>query len=102
MALQKQISLYNGVTLTSAYIVISSITVDYVNSTANINVDIYYDSTAYTDAKPEVISYSHLCSGTSFTTYFAESVLATVDNTTLTKAYEYLLSLTLYSGATTV
>lgn len=102
MPLQKQIDLQNGVSLTSGYIYITSVLIDYVNSVATINVNIYKDSAAKTAGKPEVFSNTHMCTGTSFTTYFAESVLATVDNTTLTQAYIWLLTLTLYSDATVV
>lgn len=99
MALQKEIELYNGITLTSAYILITDVTIDYHNSIATIIVNIYKDSTAYGNGRPEVVTNTHQCSGTSFTTYFSESVLSVVDITPLVKAYEWLLTLALYSDA---
>lgn len=102
MALQKQIDLQSAVSLTAGYVLISTVSIDYLNSVAIITVNIYKDAAAYTAGKPEVLSNTHQCTGSSFTTYFAESVLATVNKTTLTQAYVYLLTLTLYSGATEV
>lgn len=102
MALQKAIDLFTGISLSAAYIIITDVSIDYSNSTTTVIVNIYKDSTAYSSDLPEVITNTHLCSGTSFTTYFAESVLSLVGNTPLTKAYEWLLTLTLYSGATSV
>ncbi len=102
MALQKSIDLYTGIALSAAYIVITDINIDYVNNFATVIVNIYKDSTAYSNGLPEVITNTHICSGSSFSTYFSESVLNATGNTALTKGYEWLLTLSLYSGATSV
>ena len=102
MPLQKSITLDNGVILSSAYIVINKLEFNYPSSEVNIVVGIYKDSAAYTANKPEVLYYNHYCSGNNFTTYFAEGVLSLVNNTPLTKGYEWLLTLPIYSGAIVV
>jgi hypothetical protein len=102
MPLQKSIILDNGIELASAYIVINKLEFNYPISTVNIFVGIYKDSAAYAANKPEVLYYNHTCSGDDFTTYFAEGILALVNNTPLTRGYTWLLTLPIYSGATRV
>ena len=70
--------------------------------TGILAVNIYKDSTAYSNGSPEVESLSHTCSGTDFTTYFAETVLDDVGETLLTKSYDWLLTLPMYTGASEV
>jgi len=102
MPLQKSITLDSGIVITAAYIIINKLEFNYPNSTVTILVGIYKDSAAHAADKPEVLSYSHYCSGNDFTTYFAESILALVNNTPLTRGYTWLLTLPIYDGATEV
>lgn len=102
MPLQKAINLDNGIQLSAAYMIITKLEIKYASSEVNLVVSIFKDSSAYSANKPEVLNYNHQCSGTDFTTYFAESVLALVNNTPLTKGYEWLLTLPLYDGAIVV
>ncbi len=102
MPLQHSITFDNEISLATAYIVISSITINYLQAKVTINVNIYKNSTAHSNGSPELVNYTHFCEGSNFITYFAESVLDDVNETLLTKAYDYLLSLPFYSGATEV
>lgn len=102
MPIQKAINLDNGIQLSTAYIIINRLEFNYPNSQVTIVVGIYKDSAAYAAGKPEVLSYNHNCTGSSFTTYFAESVLDDADKTPLTQGYQWLLTLPIYSGGSLV
>lgn len=100
MALQKSLSFDNGISLPSAYISIYSITIEYINpKSVLVKVMIHKDLSTYNNGSPEYITMEHKCSGSDFTTYFAETVLDDSGKTLLTQGYVWLLSLSMYSGA---
>ncbi len=100
MPLQATITFDNGITLQEGYVVINNVCITYLNpSHVDISVLIYKDATAYNDEKSEVIALKHLCTSTSFETYFSESVLGEAFKTPLTQSYAFLQTLPLYGGA---
>ncbi len=105
MALQKQITLDNGIILTNAYIKISSF---YFfnkvgdNSYVNIEISIFKDQQARIDGKPEVIRFNHKCADPKFTEYFSLAVLNDQDKNMISQAYEYMKTMSIYSGASSI
>lgn len=103
MALQGSLTLDNGIFLSSAYLIITSICSNFLNGDhyVTVNLSIYKDSSAYSAGYPEVTVITHKCIS-DFDTYFAESVLNQAGNTTLTQAYVWLITLPSYSGMSVV
>jgi len=100
MALQKSMTLDNGVVMNSAFMKISKIIFSLSDiNRVDITLDIYYDSTSYSNGKPEVTSIIHSCSGEDFDTYFGTTVLNQVNKNYLDQGYLWLLTLDLYSDA---
>lgn len=91
MALNKNLTLENGILLSGAYIKVSKIEIELVKPERTIvTVCIYKDVDAYTDKKAEVLSIKHICSGNDYKTYFSTSVLSTVDTNFLSQSYLWL------------
>lgn len=102
MPLQKSLTLENGIILSEAYIKILSLKLDFINSSCQIEVGIYKDSTAYSGSKPEVVRISHFCNGNDFDTYFSISVLNGEDINPLEQGYDWLANISPYLGANSV
>ena len=104
MALRGSITLGNGVTLPSAYLIVNQVMVSYKINDKYVNVEvlIYTNSTAFNNGNPEVLSLAHKCSDGDFTTYFDETVLDDSGKTPLTQAYAWLKTLSQYSSWTEV
>ncbi len=104
MALQKTLIFDTEVELTAAYIIVTNINISYFSTDpyAIVDVAIYKDATAYSNEAPEHITFTHKCIGAEFTAYFNEPILNDLDSTPLIQAYAWLLTLSLYSGATEV
>lgn len=103
MALIKNITLENGISLSTAYIKIAEVL--YFNhahevSFAEVVVNIYKDQQAREDGRPEVIQFKHRCSNSEFNTYFQLSVLSEVGKNVINQGYTWLKTKTMYSGAT--
>lgn len=106
MALTKRIDFLNGVVTESAHIVISNITIDWDNKTANINVKTYLDkATKEAGLQPMQTDYIHISDNAlpmqtetpvlNFTTYFS-------DGNTKVDAETYMLTLDKYKDCTIV
>ena len=104
MALQGEIILDNGIVLSSGYLLVIHVDMNYIvnDNNANIRVLIYKDSSAYSSGKPEVIELEHTVNSSDFDTYFSETVLKQVNKTNLTQAYVWLKTLSQYSSLTEV
>jgi hypothetical protein len=102
MALQLSYDAPTGVTHSSAYHKITSLRHDRYGGTMSIHVSIYKDSTAKTNDKSAVGYAVHTVSSADHDTYFANSVVDTVDQNTVERSYVYLKTLDDYSGATDV
>lgn len=101
MALQGHIELYNGVDMTSAYVIVSEVRMRKSEGGTNhtdVFVAIYFNQTVKDAERPEVTTFIHRAIGTVYDTYFAETVLDDAGKTLFTQAYEYLKSLSQYSG----
>ncbi len=97
MALQKNIELDNGIILSEAYIVISSI--NYVNNFhVSVKVNIFKNRQSRLDNKPEVIKFKYMCID-NFSTYFSYDILNEENVNIISKGYDYLKSLPFYSNA---
>ncbi len=102
MALQKQIELDNGVILENAYIKIATFyfyNPSTDNSYVDLEVNIFKDQQARQDGKPEVSKFTHKCTDPNFTNYFSLPVLNGENKNMISQAYEWMKSMTLYSGA---
>lgn len=102
MALQKQITLNNGVTLTEAYIKISLF--EFSNkandvSCVRLEVNVFKDKSARDEGRPEVTKFVHKISNPTFTEYFSLSVLNQENVNMISQAYNYLKTIAVYSGA---
>lgn len=107
MALTKKIDFLNGVVTESAYIVVSTLNVDWENKTANINVKTYLDkATKEAGLQPMQTEYLYISDKSSlinmevtsdlnFTNHFS-------DGNTKVDAETYLLTLDKYKGSTIV
>ena len=101
MAIQGHIELYNGVDMTSAYIVVSEIRIrksEGGTNHADIYTAVYFDESIKNTNKPEVTTFIHRASGTNYTTYFDDTVLDDAGKTPFSQAYEFLKSLSQYNG----
>lgn len=102
MALQKLIELDNGIILSAAYIKISTF---YFFNKANDNsyvtleVNIFKNQQARSEGKPEVAKFTHRCNDPKFTEYFSLSVLNATDTNMISQGYEWMKSMSTYSGA---
>jgi hypothetical protein len=97
MALQKNLTLDNGINLPEAYIRITSIV--YVNNYhVTIKVSIYKDKIARNANKSEVVKFQHLCID-DFFTYFSDDVLKENGNSLTNKGYEWIKTLDFYKDA---
>jgi len=67
-----------------------------------IHVTIYKDAAAKAADKSPVGSASYRVAGSDYTTYYANSVLDTVDQNHVERSYEYLKTLDDYDGASDV
>lgn len=102
MALQKQINLNSGVSLTDAYIKISSF--EFSNkandvSYVRLEVNIFKDKSARDDGRPEVTKFVHKIDNPAFTEYFSLSILNQENVNMISQAYNYLKTMAVYSGA---
>jgi hypothetical protein len=102
MSLQKSFEAPTGATHASAYHKITGLTHNRVRNAVEINVSIYKDSAAKVAAKNPVGRKSYRLAGTDYNTYFANSVLDTVDQNHVERCYVYLKTLSDYSGASDV
>jgi len=105
MGLQKQIELENGVILSAAYIKVS--TFYFYNKSGDssyvtLEVNIFKDQQARIDGKPEVAKFIHKCSDPKFTEYFSLSVLNDENKNMISQAYEWMKTMSIYSGATNI
>jgi hypothetical protein len=102
MAIQCELSLSSGITLSAAYVIITDISLAYHLSDipkANITAVIYKDLQSRNDARTEITQFLHTVTGTDFNTYFSETVLKELDKSFMSQAYEYLKSLPTYQNA---
>jgi hypothetical protein len=105
MGLQKQIELESGVVLPEAYAKVATFYFYNTagdNSYVNIEVNIFKDKEARDAGKPEVAKFVHKCSNPKFTEYFSLSVLNDVDKNMISQSYEWLKTMSIYSGATDI
>ena len=101
MALQSQVLLSSGISLDTAYIIITNICVYYrLNDIPKIDIVavIYKDQQSRSDSRTEVGQYLHTATGSEFDTYFSETVLKEVGKSIMSQAYEYLKSLPTYQN----
>ena len=99
MALQKNITLDNGINIPEAYIKISSCT--YINGYhCVITINVYLNETARIDNKPEIVKFKHSCSNIEeFEQYFSFEVLNQLDVNIMSQSYLWLKTLNFYSDA---
>ena len=100
MALEGHITLYNGVDMTSAYIIVSEVRIRKIEGGTNqsdVFVAVYFNQTIKEENKPEVTTFIHRATGTTYDTYFDETVLDDAGKTIFSQAYVYLKSLNQYS-----
>jgi hypothetical protein len=105
MAIQAQIILDNGITLSEAYVVITEVDLLHLpsdSSTASIQVIVYKDVTTRNESKPEVISFKHYVTYDEFFVYFTHDILDEEGKNPFSQAYEYIKTLTMYDNATDV
>ena len=104
MALQGSIVFDNGITLSSGYLTVVQVCMDYGvgDNTAKICVMVHKDAAAFNAGNPEVIEYEHDVSDGDFNTYFSETILKQLNKTSLTQAYVWLKTLPQYSSLTDV
>jgi len=105
MALIKQIELDNGIILSDAYIKISNIEYNNKandNNNVKIYVNIFKNQQARIDMKPEVTKFIYNVNDPKFTTYFSLSVLNEINKNIVSQSYNYLKTLTTFSGATDI
>jgi hypothetical protein len=102
MSLQKSFEAPTGATHASAYHKITGLHHNRIGSVVDINISIYKDSAAKVAAKTPVGRKSYRVAGADYTTYFANSVLDTVDQNHIERCYVYLKTLSDYSGASDV
>ena len=96
--LVKSITLENGIQFEVS--IIDKIIID--KTTATIHVLYYKDETYYQNQLPEVKSTTHFCIGDEFNTHFSRTHMRTDGLDIYDIAYEWLLTLPLYEGATYV
>jgi len=102
MALQLSYDASTGATHSTAYHKITRLNNDRDGSRMTIQVSIYKDSTAKTDGKTPVGMAVYTVSDSDYTTYYANAVLDTVSQNHIERSYEYLKTLSDYSGASDV
>lgn len=100
MAIQKNLTLDSGVNLTASYIKIDRCVFNLSDDEqiVSIIVCVYKDSAARTANKTCVAKYSHNCSGDDFDTYFSTTALNVENNNFMKSAYQWLMTLSNYSG----
>ncbi len=102
MALQKNITLDNGVVIENAYIKLCE--VNYHNKVGEPNsaclcVTIFKDKT-YRDAnKPEVAKMRYIVSGDNFNLFFSLPVLSQAEKNIVIQGYEFMKTLPFYADA---
>jgi len=102
MALQKSLTLENGVILNEAYIKISTFL--FYNKTnessyVEVRANVFKDQQARIDGKPEVISFVHKCTNPNFNEYFSLTVLNDENKNMISQAYAWMKTMTAYSGS---
>ena len=102
MSLQLSYDAATGATHASAYHKITSISHSREQSRMMLHVSIYKDSTAKSEGKAPVGSASYRVADSDYTTYYANAVLDTVSQNHVERSYEYLKTLSDYSGASDV
>jgi hypothetical protein len=103
MAMQMELALDNGIILSEAYLIISKMVFVYSDTNSvEVHVSVYKDQTAFSNNKPEVLVFKHLCTGTTFDSYFSQTVMNVEDKNHLDNAYMWLLNLSEYSTAVEV
>ena len=95
MALQKNITLDNGINLPKAYIRIISINF-ITNAHIVINVGVYKNKTSRNDKKPEVIKFKHICTN-EYNNYFDLNILNQENVNIVSQSYLWLKTLPFYS-----
>jgi hypothetical protein len=103
MAMQMEVNLSNGIELTEAYLVISKMVFSYTDiNSVDIQLSVYKDAYAFNNGKPEVLYFTHTCSGNEFESYFSYNILNVESNNHINRAYAWLLNLDAYSTAVEV
>jgi len=102
MSLQLSYEAATGVTHASAYHKITSLNHNRTGDRMMIQVTIFADAAAKAASKAPVGNASYRVAGTDYDTYFANSVLDTVDQNHVERSYEYLKTLDDYTGASDV
>ena len=105
MALEGHIQLYNGIDMTSAYVVVAEVCIKKVEGSGNaaeVYVAVYFNEAIKTAGKSEVVHFNHRAIGALFDTYFADAVVNQTGKNHFSQSYEYLKSLSQYSGFTDV
>jgi hypothetical protein len=101
MAIQGQVILSNGIDMTSAYLIVSNMDFNTTpNDTVSVNIHvlIYKDKECKDAGKSEVVEFFHKCSGSTFVTYFDDSIFEVGGTNPRKQAYIYLKTLPTYSN----
>lgn len=105
MALEKNITLESGVNLPNAYIKVSEVI--YFNypfrpSYVEIIATIYKDQISRDSGFVEVTKFTHRCTSPNFDSYFSLDVLNEANKNIIGQAYEWMITMDIYSGATII
>lgn len=101
MALQKNLTLDNGINLPNGYIKVTLVNMA-TNQYVDISVEIFKDRAASDDKRPSVVKFEHKCSSNVYHTYFSIDVMNQEGVNVIGQCYNYLKTLPFYSNATDV
>lgn len=105
MALVKNITLESGVNLPNAYIKVSEViyyNYAYRTPYVDVIVSVFKDQAARESGKVEVFQFNHRTPSAVFTSYFTLDILSEEGINVISQAYTWMLTMDIYSGATTV